>query len=476
VPPQLAAIATGIILIYLFRRDCRDPEATTSSIWIPFVWVVITFSRSLSEWAVVFGLPVPAGNLEDGSPLDRAFFILLILLALNTLRKRQLRVSELLRSNVVLALFLIYGLLSITWSDYPVVSFKRWIKVCGHPLMALVLFTQPDPKKAITQLLRWSGYVLILVSVLFIKYFPQYGRTFSFWTGEASNTGITTNKNLLGISCLILGFFYISQVLAFFQTRPRWGYTQAIVYIFAVLNIWLIYMSDSKTPLVALAVGAVVATYSRSTWVKPSLLTVHLVLAAIAAWAANSLFGVYEHILAMFGRDATLTDRTHLWADLLEVEINPIIGTGFESFWLGPRLEHMWSLWAFRPNQAHNGYLETYINLGLIGLALMILLLFSTLIGAQRSLAVDRSWGSFRAGLLVAIIFYNWTEAAFKTTHPIFFMFYLISIDYHRVARSDTARASTSARRRRENTPSPAPAPRLIPASETSADVPDRSE
>jgi len=449
VPPQLAAIATAIILIYLFRKDRRDPTATRNSIWIPFVWVIVTFSRPLSEWAAMIGLPVPAGSLEDGSPLDRAFFIILILLAINALRRQPFKILELLRSNVGLSLFLLFGLLSIVWSDYPLVSFKRWIKVCGHPLMALVLFTQPDPKRSIAQLLRWSGYVLILISVLFIKYFPEYGRSYSFWTGAASNTGITTDKNLLGISCLILGFFYNSQILASLGKQQRWSRPKLLLYLFASLNIWLISVSDSKTPLVALTLGTLVAVYSRLPWVKPSLLGIHLGAAAIAAWIANTVFGLYGYILALFGRDATLTDRTLLWADLLKVEINPIIGTGFESFWLGPRLEQMWRLWAFRPNQAHNGYLETYLNLGLIGLALMILLLAITMLNAQRSLVVERDWGAFRAGLLVAIVVYNWTEAAFKTTHPIFFMFYLISIEYRRERNPDYRIALGSSHRRR---------------------------
>jgi hypothetical protein len=36
-------------------------------------------------------------------------------------------------------------------------------------------------------------------------------------------------------------------------------------------------------------------------------------------------------------------------------------------------------------------------------------------------------------GFLVAVILYNWTEAAFRTLSPLWFVFYLIATDYPRI-------------------------------------------
>ena len=154
-----------------------------------------------------------------------------------------------------------------------------------------------------------------------------------------------------------------------------------------------------------------------------------MVASALVAVVAQTVFGVYEIALGLLGREANLTDRTRVWADCLKVDINPLFGTGFESFWMGERLEAMWALWNFHPNQAHNGYLETYLNLGLVGLFLLLALILATYGKACRSLYTDLNWGRFRLGFLVAIVVYNWTEAAFKCTHPIFFFFYVIALD-----------------------------------------------
>ena len=78
------------------------------------------------------------------------------------------------------------------------------------------------------------------------------------------------------------------------------------------------------------------------------------------------------------GRGSDLTGRKALWTALLGLHTNPIFGTGFESFWLGERPERLEGLFYFIPNEAHNGYLETYLTLGLIGVFLLIGLFVAT--------------------------------------------------------------------------------------------------
>src|SRR5258708_23523991 len=101
------------------------------------------------------------------------------------------------------------------------------------------------------------------------------------------------------------------------------------------------------------------------------------------------------------------------------MDVNPWLGTGFESFWLGQRAEYLWNKYSFHPNQAHNGYIETYINLGWIGVGLLISLVVS---GYRNILRMDReeeTVGSLRLAFFLVALVYNITEAAFKVMHPV---------------------------------------------------------
>src|SRR5882757_5311912 len=211
---SLAFYLTIALIIFLFRRDIRERPNVTGALWLPVLWLVVGGSRSISAWLNIFGLPVGGGaSVEEGSPLDASFYFGLVIVGFCVLAKRQVRLSEVLSNNGWIIAFLLFCLISITWSDYPFIAFKRWIKILGHPIMALIVLTEPDPQESVTRLIKRCAYVVVPVSILFIKYYPEWGRGFDPWTGEAFNTGITTNKNSLGADCLILGFFLFWHLL-----------------------------------------------------------------------------------------------------------------------------------------------------------------------------------------------------------------------------------------------------------------------
>ena len=139
---------------------------------------------------------------------------------------------------------------------------------------------------------------------------------------------------------------------------------------------------------------------------------------------------MYTQVVKGLGRNLTLTDRTDIWQAVLKLQDNPIFGRGFESFWLGSRLDTLWVQFPFHPIQAHNGYIETYLNLGWIGVALLVGQFVGTFQKIQRELVRRFAFGRLRLAFLLAIIVFNYTEAAFVNTSFVWTMFFLIAIDY----------------------------------------------
>jgi len=131
-------------------------------------------------------------------------------------------------------------------------------------------------------------------------------------------------------------------------------------------------------------------------------------------------------LLRMLGRNPTLTGRTDIWKAVLSFHTNPIIGTGYDSFWLGGRIEKVWQIIGYKGiSQAHNGYLQVYLELGLIGVALWSWLAAYGYRKAVLALRTDPLMGRFRLAFITAGLIYSLAEAGFRAMMPIWVVFLL---------------------------------------------------
>ena len=424
-PPVLASVLYAVGILALFRLD-RDTESQTSrALWIPVAWLWLGASRNLGQWLGVAPLMQSPDQYLDGSPLDALIFIGLEAAALLVLLARHQRSGAFLRANGPLILFFVYCAVSVAWSDYPVVAFKRWIKAAGNPLMVLVVLTDPDPRAAVKRLLTRTSFLLIPLSVLFIKYYPELARGFDQWTGRAYNAGVGMDKNGLGVICLIAGLTSLWRLLAARGESPRAPGPLAAHGAILAMTLWLFSMADSATSFGCFLVGgSLIALTSWRGPLRPA--TMHVVTVGMVAVCVFGLFiNTNVGIIQAMGRDTTLTARTQLWEDVLRVPVDPLLGTGFESFWLGERAETFWTKYWWKPNQAHNGYLEVFLNSGWVGLALLGFVFVWGYRNIVGTLSYDRELGSLRLAFFVAAVLYNLTEAAFKVIHPVWIVFLL---------------------------------------------------
>ena len=417
-PPSLALLLWLIFLLGLLRFDPAKTPETSPALWVPVIWMFILGTRLPSQW---LGGQVGqvAEALEEGNPLDRTIFSFLILLAIGILMSRSFNWGGFVGRNIALTTFLLFALVSFVWSDFPFVSLKRWFRDLGNYLVILVVLSDPRPTEAVRTLLRRLSYLVIPLSIVLVKYFPEIGRQYDFWTGSVTVSGATTSKNMLGVACLVSGLFF------FWDTVTRWSErkerrTRRIILVnfaFLAMTLWLLNIAHSTTSQVCLVIGCLViaAAHSKAFRRRPALLK-FLLPASFCFYLILAFgFGMNGDLAGAVGKDPTLTDRTKIWGFLLNMHTNPILGTGYESFWMGPRLQRFWENAELgRINEAHNGYLEVYLNLGIIGLILLGGFLMASYRKICRRLSPFSSLASLSLAAWTILLFYSITEAGFR--------------------------------------------------------------
>jgi O-antigen ligase len=438
-PPIIALLSCFLFILYLFFVDNKQRIRLDPGIWIPTVWFLIVASRPLSSWLNPAITSASADALLEGSPIDRAFYFGFILIGIIILWKRKISIVQLGKANPWIFLFFLYGVISVLWADYPIVAFKRWIKsAVGNSVMVLIILTDTNAIEAMKAVIRRCSYILIPLSIIFIKYFPELGKSYDPWTGEAFYGGVSYNKNGLGYLCMISGFFLFWGLLSLWKDKitPRMNNNIFIHVLLIIMIFWLFNVANSATSLASLMIGVGLLLFANSSRFSKQYRIIINYLPLILLISIPIVVLGFDILLSSIvdstGHSDTFWGRVQLWEKLLEMGTNPLIGSGYESYWLGDRLIQLWEENWWQPNQAHNGYLETYLNLGWLGILLLSGILISTYRKSSKEIMAGFDYGKIRFAFLIIALLYNMTEAAFKGLHAVWFVFLLFSFDLPR--------------------------------------------
>jgi exopolysaccharide production protein ExoQ len=331
-------------------------------------------------------------------------------------------ITELLLRLPTLLLFLVLMWSSIAWSLDPLISLRRATLLSAYTVLAVWLVVAYQPA-ALLRRLVWLFLAILLLSAAFAVLLP--GLAWQPLDGRLLLRGVFSHKNELGAH---LGMSAILMATAWqFRLIPRWAAGLGLV-----LCITLAWPTGSATTYLVLAMLAVVRIAIAIASLPGRLAapaTAFAVAMAIFATLGFILFA--EPIVAALGRDLTLTGRVPLWQFVwLQISREPWLGYGFAIFfeidWV--RLYTLETLnWPI-PN-AHNGYLEVWLGVGIAGPVLLTLFLLRGLGRALLQLRHQPTPGAvFAVYVIATYLLRNVVESDLATATQISWVLVVIAV------------------------------------------------
>ena len=261
---QLASLLTVAFIIYGLSQDYRQGRSFSPGMWISLAWIAISATRPLIYWLhpnlfVGFSQRIAweqQHNIEiaQGNPLDRNIVIILMVLGLVVLLRRRPQFRLKLANNGWLIAFFAYCLISVLWSEFPGIVFKKWIRFIGDVVVVLLILTEVRSEEGFYRIMRWMAIVCLPLSALFAKFYPALGRIYTV-TGTQMWVGVTGHKNMLGILCAFTGIVLVWRNLA------RWPKVDFLDAALIALDIYLLLGSKSTTSVIVFLMGASSSSY-----------------------------------------------------------------------------------------------------------------------------------------------------------------------------------------------------------------------
>ena len=234
---------------------------------------------------------------------------------------------------------------------------------------------------------------------------------------EVMWVGVATHKNTLGVLAMVGAVFLLWEVLESWRkgiTRVPWSLLAPRM-ITLGLCWYLLSIANSVTSLLSATLGSVLLVVLHRTSIsnRPRRLEMFGISVIAILLMLDSLVGIKEDFLNAIGRDPTLTTRTEIWPMLMELQPNALVGAGFNTFWAGERLRISFEKFG-GIFQAHNGYLETYLNGGWFGVGILAGVLIAAYLQIRKRLIVGAPEAGIRFVVLIIAAVYNYSEASFN--------------------------------------------------------------
>jgi exopolysaccharide production protein ExoQ len=353
--------------------------------------------------------------------LPQTIFFINYLISLFLLIIRWRKATYTLSKDSTIWLLMLIALISVLWSFNPQLTRPRSIALAGTSLFGLYVASRFSIREQI-KLLGWSCGIIVGMSFLLAIIIPYYG-TMASGIHAGAWRGIYVHKNVLG---KIMGLSGIVFVLLSMDTKQKRWYPL----VGLGLSFCLLFLSKSSSAMINfLTTIGTIPLYNTLRWryhfMVPTIIATVILGGGLSLWLnENSAI-----LLGSIGKDPTLTGRTEMWPFIMEmIWKQPWLGYGYSAFWndWDSPGAYVWYAARWTPPNSHNGFLDLWLDFGLVGLIIFLLGFLQTSLRGLKYIRVDKYWASFWGLLyLTYLMLGNLTESSLVARNDIFWLLYI---------------------------------------------------
>ncbi len=332
---------------------------------------------------IFFGTSMPfqersqdVGDIGTSNILNQLIFTTLFLTSSLCLAYSHRRLAAFIKREKFLTIFLAWCLLSVVWSQFSFPSFKRLFQIFTTVTVCAAFLLNTKNSADYFKVFKNILTLYIFASFLSVALVPgaiDPDHDNGAWRCLAHS------KNFLGQTAVV------SILIWFFALQnPESRRDKRFSLLMLFLSLVLLAGTRSMTSILTFGV---LAGFGALLWIDKQMkpMGVGHAFSALILFAAVSLISVFlflaPEILAsapgLVGKDLTFTGRTDLWLDILdETGRHWLIGCGFSGFWVvdNEAVLALYKRYIWLPNEAHNGYLDLVNEVGVVGLAMLLMM------------------------------------------------------------------------------------------------------
>jgi exopolysaccharide production protein ExoQ len=281
------------------------------------------------------------------------------------------RMLYVLLKDPLFTLFIGFACVSILWSANAQATSDETKFLLRATVFGVYLATRYSTRELL-QLLSWTLGLSMVFSFLVGIAIPQYTTHLA-----GSWKGVFAHKQSLGAMMGFAASVFLSQILGQRLSR-KWMPIALYGLVFS-----LVLLSKSQTGLMIFLLSLVTSPlYKAAKQKRYRGLLIILVLMALATAASILLVNFETVVVYGLGKNLQLNGRIPIWVIAIAKGLeSPWLGYGFQGFWTSDvsdvvlqNVPWIYHNEAFRTRaitfHSHNGYIELFLQLGLVGIAL----------------------------------------------------------------------------------------------------------